>query len=160
MTPSAAPVEGGEKTTAWILLVLAGVANAAGYVFGLWDSPRWFDEVVHGFTILALTLVLAVHLYGRVYTGGHAHPLLLTLAIASLGVGIGAVWEVAEWAYDQWAPGNVILGKWDTVTDLAYDTLGALAAGAIATAMGRGRGGRTDAADAHAESGLARVPRA
>lgn len=140
MTRSGEVMERGEKAVAWVLLAVAGAANAAGYAFGLWDRPRWFDEVVHGFTILALTLVLAVHLYGRVYTGARTHPLLLTFAIASLGVGIGAVWEVAEWAYDQWAQGNVILGKWDTITDLAYDTLGALAAGAMATAMARSRG--------------------
>lgn len=128
-----------EKRTAWILLLIAALANAAGYAFGLWDRPRWFDEAVHGFTTLALTLVLALYLYGRVYTGARTHAVLLTFVIASLGVGIGALWEIAEWAYDQWAAGNVILGKWDTITDLAYDTLGALVAGAMATAMVRGR---------------------
>ena len=163
MTPSTGPVEGGEKTAAWILLLLAGVANAAGYVFGLWDHPRWFDEVVHGFTILALTLMLGLHLYGRVYTGARTHPLLLTFTIASMGVGIGAVWEVAEWGYDQWAAGNVILGKWDTITDLVYDTLGALIAGAVATAMLRVRTPNEGATDAQADAGhpfAAGAPRA
>jgi hypothetical protein len=126
------------RKSAWILLLFAAAANAAGYALGLWRSPVWFDEVVHGFTILALTLVLALHLHGRVYTGARTHPATLTLAVASLGVAIGAVWEIAEWAYDQWiAPGNAILGKWDTITDLGWDTLGALVAAAIATAVVR-----------------------
>lgn len=145
----------GDRRIAWVLIALAVIANAAGYVFGLWDRPVWFDEVVHGYTIMALTLLLALYLYGRVYTGARTHALLLTLAIASLGVGIGAVWEVAEWAYDQWAAGNVILGKWDTITDLGYDTLGALIAGAAATAMVRGRSRNEGEAAPHAGAGHA-----
>ena len=126
------------RKSAWISLLLAAAVNAAGYALGLWHSPLWFDEVVHGYTTFALTLVLAFHLHGRVYTGARTHPATVTLAVASLGVAIGAVWEIAEWAYDQWiAPGNAILGKWDTITDLAYDTLGALVAAAVATAVVR-----------------------
>lgn len=140
MASSTTSAGSADKRTAWVLLAIAALANAAGYAFGLWHSPPWFDEVVHGYTTMALTLVLALYLYGRVYTGARTHAVLLVLVIASLGVGIGAVWEVAEWAYDQWiASGDAILGKWDTITDLVYDTLGALAAGAVATAMVRGR---------------------
>jgi hypothetical protein len=126
------------RKSAWIFLLLAAAVNAAGYALKLWHSPVWFDEVVHGYTTFALTLVLAFHLHGRVYTGARTHPATLTLAVASLGVAIGAVWEIAEWAYDQWlAPGDAILGKWDTITDLGWDTLGALVAAAIATAVVR-----------------------
>ena len=126
------------RKIAWISLLPAAAVNAAGYALGLWHSPVWFDEVVHGYTTFALTLVLAFHLHGRVYTGARTHPATVTLAVASVGVAIGAVWEIAEWAYDQWiAPGNAILGKWDTITDLGYDTLGALVAAAIATAVVR-----------------------
>lgn len=134
------------RKAAWLLLLLAGAANAAGYLLHLWTSPAWFDEAVHGYTIFALTLLLGLHLHGRVYTGARTHPALLTLAVASLGVAVGALWEIAEWAYDQWlAPGNAILGKWDTVTDLGYDTLGALAAAAVATAVARAQpGGRPE----------------
>ncbi|HEU0012114.1 MAG TPA: hypothetical protein VFQ45_00435 [Longimicrobium sp.] len=126
------------RNTAWICLLLAAAANTAGYALGIWHSPVWFDEVVHAYTTFALTLVLAFHLHGRVYTGARTHPATLTLAVASVGVAIGAIWEIAEWAYDQWiAPGDAILGKWDTITDLGYDTLGALIAAAIATAVVR-----------------------
>jgi hypothetical protein len=126
------------RKSAWVFLLLAAAVNAAGYALGLWHTPVWFDEVVHGYTTFALTLVLAFHLHGRVYTGARTHPATVTLAVASLGVAIGAVWEIAEWAYDQWiAPGNAILGKWDTITDLGYDTLGALVAAAVATAVVR-----------------------
>lgn len=138
MFGNADTVGGRARKSAWIFLLLAAAANAAGYALGLWHSPVWFDEVVHGYTTFAITLVLAFHLYARVYTGARTHPATLTLAVASLGVAIGAVWEIAEWAYDQWiAPGNAILGKWDTITDLGWDTLGALVAAAVATAVVR-----------------------
>lgn len=135
---SVATIDTGKKSTAWALLALALAANAAGYLFGLWTHPVWFDEAVHGFTIFALTLVIALYLYGRVLTGARTHALLLTLVIAAVGLGIGGLWEVMEWAYDHWfAAGNAILGKWDTMTDLGYDALGALVAGTVATAMAR-----------------------
>lgn len=135
---SVATIDTGKKSTAWVLLGSALAANAAGYQFGLWTNPAWFDEAVHGFTLFALTLVVGLYLYGRVLAGARAHPLLLTLSVAAVGLGIGGLWEVMEWAYDHWfAAGNVILGKWDTVTDLVHDTLGALLAGVVATAMAR-----------------------
>ncbi len=94
--------------------------------------------MVHGFTTLAITLLLGLYLYGVVYRGASDHLVLLVLCIASVGLAIGAVWEVAEWSYDQfYAPGNAILGKWDTVTDLIVDTLGALVGGLIASLMAR-----------------------
>ena len=50
----------------------------------------------------------------------------------TLGLGFGASWEVAEWAYDQLTAGNAILGKPDTISDLRMDALGALAAAVLA----------------------------
>lgn len=131
-------IDAGERRTAWILLGAAGLLNAAGYAFGLWDRPFWFDEVVHAYTMFAITLVLALRLYDVTLTGAREHGLLLVLTIAAIGVGIGGLWEVAEWAYDQWmAEGDAILGKWDTMVDLIADTAGTLAAGALLLRMVR-----------------------
>lgn len=52
-----------------------------------------------------------------------------------LGLAIGAVWEVAEWGFDQVAPGDVTKGKHDTILDLVMDTLGALLAGRLSLAF-------------------------
>jgi hypothetical protein len=133
---STTEVSGGEKTTAWVLLLIALAANAAGYFLNLWSQFGWYDEVVHTYTTFALTLVLGIYLYGAVLTGALDHGFLLVLTIAGVGLAVGALWEIAEWAYDQWfAQGNAIKGKMDTIIDLILDTVGALIAGMVAKGM-------------------------
>lgn len=128
----------GNRKLAWGLLLVAAAVNAAGYLFNLYPRFVWFDEVVHAYTTFALTLVLALYLYGVVLTGARRHPLLLVLVIASVGLALGALWEVAEWAFDQLVAGDVIKGKPDTIVDLIMDTGGAVAAGWMARSMVRG----------------------
>lgn len=125
----------GSRKLAWGLLLVAVAANAAGYLFNLYPRFAWFDEVVHAYTTFALTLVIALYLYGAVLAGARAHAFLLVLVIAALGLALGALWEVAEWGYDLLARGNVIKGKQDTIIDLVVDTAGALAAGWVARGM-------------------------
>jgi uncharacterized membrane protein YjdF len=81
--------------------------------------------------MFAYTLVVALFAYGTVLTGAREHRLLLVLAVGAVGLTMGALWEVAEWAYDQIVGPNVILGKTDTIVDLVMDTLGALTAGYV-----------------------------
>ena len=132
-------ITGGEKTIAWVLLGIAIAANAAGYFLNWFGRIAWYDDVVHGYTIFALTLVLALSLYGTFLVGARDHGLVFVLTVASVGLAIGGLWEVAEWAYDQWfAQGNAIQGKMDSVLDLVWDTLGALFAGVVARAMAKG----------------------
>ncbi len=59
------------------------------------------------------------------------------LTIASVGLAIGALWEVAEWGFDRIAPGDVIKGKHDTIIDILMDTAGAVLAGPLALILGR-----------------------
>lgn len=128
----------GEKTTAWVLLAIAIAANAAGYFLNWFGKFAWYDDVVHGYTIFALTLVLALYMYAASITGASDHAFLFVLTVASVGLAIGGLWEVAEWAYDQWfAQNNAILGKTDTILDLVWDSLGALVAGVVALVMVR-----------------------
>jgi VanZ family protein len=48
---------------------------------------------------------------------------------------MGALWEIAEWTYDQFVRPNAILSKTDTIVDLIVDTIGALVAGVIRSGM-------------------------
>lgn len=121
------------RALAWALLVLVGLANVAGYAFDLYRWFWWFDRVLHGATIFAVTLWLTLFVWAKALRPGHA--LLLVLLVASVGVASGALWEVAEWAFDQVAPGNVIKGKYDTVIDVVMDTVGAMAAGLLCLAF-------------------------
>ena len=120
------------RAVAWALLVGLGVVNIAGYAFDLYQRFWWFDRVLHGCTILALTLWLAVLVFGRALRGGERHRLLAVLLFACVGVAVGALWEVAEWGFDQVAPGDVIKGKYDTVLDIIMDTAGAAVAALVA----------------------------
>jgi hypothetical protein len=132
------PITSGEKTTAWILLGIAIAANAAGYFLNWFGQIAWYDDVVHGYTIFALTLLLALYLYGASLTGAVDHGFLFVLTAASVGLAIGGLWEVAEWAYDQWfTQGNAIQGKRDTILDLVWDSIGALVAGMVALSMAK-----------------------
>ncbi|HEX2992190.1 MAG TPA: hypothetical protein VHO49_16000 [Anaerolineales bacterium] len=124
-----------EWIVAWGTLTVAILVNAAGYILDLYDRFWWFDDAVHAYTSFSLSLLLALLLYGRVLNGARTHSVLFVLAVAVLGGGIGALWEIAEWGYDQWVPENAILGKTDTIIDLILDTIGALAAGLLSLWM-------------------------
>lgn len=93
----------------------------------LYQRFWWFDRILHACTIFALTLWLALFVCNQVLRDGNG--VLLVLMIASVGLAIGALWEVAEWGFDQIAPGNVIKGKYDTIIDIVMDTAGAVLAG-------------------------------
>lgn len=124
------------RAIAWVLVVIAALANIAAYIFNWYVQFWWFDEVIHAYTIFALTLVLALYAYGTVLTGATQHPLLLVITVAAIGVGIGGVWEVAEWLYDLFlTQHNTIKGTPDRLIDLVMDTLGGLVAGWITVKM-------------------------
>ena len=109
--------------------------NLAGYGLDLFEQFRWYDDVIHAFTSFAWTLLLVLFLYDAVLKGAKAHPVLYVLMVASIGIGLGAVWEIIEWSYDRMIPGNVILGKTDTILDLILDFLGATLAAIVSLRM-------------------------
>ena len=142
------------RAVAWFLLVALGVANAARYALNLYSRFWWFDRFLHACTILAVTLWLALFVCRRVLRRGGppGHAALLVLVIASVGLAIGALWEVAEWGFDRVAPGNVIKGKNDTIIDIVMDTIGALLAGLASLKFLRPQGTRTAASPAAPET--------
>ena len=120
-------------------------------VFSVWPSPLtslvtssicterfwWFDEFLHFFTPLILTLALALRLYDNGLAEIREHKLILALTVACAGVTAATLWEIAEWAYDQLVVADVILGKTDTISDLILGTAGAIVAGAIIVSLTR-----------------------
>ncbi len=121
-----------KQMIAWILLIAAGVANIAGYAFDLYQGFWWFDRVPHACTLLAIALLLAVFVFNTALNRDRGDGLLYVILVASVGVALGAFWEVAEGGFDQVAPGDVIKGKHDTLLDIVMDTAGALLAGFMA----------------------------
>ncbi|HSH76940.1 MAG TPA: hypothetical protein VLA19_00225 [Herpetosiphonaceae bacterium] len=114
-----------------LMLVLAALVNAVGYASDLWQRIALFDDAVHGFTIFALTLPLGLLSSGSRLTLRQGRRFEYVLVVASFGIAVGALWEVAEWAFDLVQPSNVIQGKTDTIIDIIMDTIGALLAAGL-----------------------------
>lgn len=120
-----------ERAVIWSCVFIALLASLAGSLWNLYERIWWFDEVLHTFTAFTLTLLLAVFLYGAVLQGARTRPILFVLTVAGLGLAVGALWEIAEWTYDQLVAGNAILGKRDTIIDMGVDAIGAVIAGVV-----------------------------
>lgn len=120
------------RALAWALAAVMLVANLAGYALDLYQRFWWFDRVLHGGTILAITFWLGLFLCARRLHPSNGRDLGTVLLLACVGIAIGALWEVAEWGADLVLPGDVIKGKHDTIIDLIMDTAGALAGAALA----------------------------
>ena len=119
------------------MLILAGLAAIAGLkpIFNLYDKFWWYDEAVHFFFFFSITLVMSLYAYGALLTGRRRHEILLVLTIAGLGLALGTIWEMIEWAYDLGTPVNSIQGKWDTMTDLSIDFGGSALSGILSVVM-------------------------
>jgi hypothetical protein len=107
------------------LFVIAALLNAGGWVWGLFYPPGPYDEITHAFTIFAFTLAFSFLVYRSMLPVFRQHRLLYLLTIASFGIAIGALWEVAEWLAGKILAIEVIESLDDTITDLIMDSLGA-----------------------------------
>lgn len=111
---------------AWVLAGTAVLANVAGYLYDLYEKWWWFDRVLHGFTLFALTVWLALFYLLDVIQPQRRLGLTTFLLIVAAGIAVGAVWEIAEWTFDLMASSNAIKGKYDTVLDIIMDSIGAV----------------------------------
>ena len=111
-----------------LIFVIAALINAGGWAWDLYNKPGPYDEIAHFFTIFAITLSLGYMFYDEMMEGFYDHPILFVLTIASLGLALGAVWEVIEWVADFFTPKQIVSGLTDTITDIMLDGGGALLA--------------------------------
>lgn len=137
-----------QRTMAWTLFLIGVAIAVVGNWLGWARDISWFDEAMHLYNAFAFTLLLAILLYGNALMGARANGLPLVLTIMLVGLGLGAVWEIIEWGYDQlFTQGSAIKGKTDTMLDLLLDAAGALAAGIVALRLAqRERAGSVGAA--------------
>lgn len=105
-----------------LLFVVAALANGAGWVWGLYSDVFAYDEVVHAYTTFAGSLSLGFALYYSMRA--HFHTAVFGLAIVTMGIAGGAVWEIIEWS---------IINIKDPVPDLIVDSIGAILAGIFGT---------------------------
>jgi hypothetical protein len=110
------------------LFVLAALINAGGWTWDLYNQPGLYDEVAHFFTMFAITLAVGFLFYNELMAGFYDHKLMFVVAIASMGIALGALWEVAEWSADFVIPKQIVSGLFDTITDIILDSAGAILA--------------------------------
>jgi len=113
------------------LFVVAALLNAGGWAFKWYNTIGIYDELAHGFTPFAITLALGYLTYGRMLASFHQQRLLFVLTVASFGIAIGALWEVAEWAADFLVASEVVESIDDIMDDLIMDSIGAVLAGVL-----------------------------
>jgi hypothetical protein len=111
-----------------LVFMIAALINASGWAWDLYNKPGPVDEIAHFFTIFAITLAAGYLLYNRLAVGFFDHRVLFLITIASLGIALGALWEVAEWLADFVIAKQIVSGLPDTITDIMLDSAGAIVA--------------------------------
>jgi uncharacterized membrane protein YjdF len=118
-------------------LIVAMVLLGWGEVLGVYDSWRYYDNVVHTTVPLLLTGLLYVLLM-RLGVLPELHDLTqlhhrvgFFLTALFLGMAIGAGWEIVEWTLDSLTGSSLVISTTDTATDLIWDTIGAGASALI-----------------------------
>jgi len=123
-----------------LALVVAMILTGWGEALGLYDLFPSYDNYVHFLTPMFTSQVAYIAL-ARVEVvpdpRDHAtvpHYVGIFVITASLGLAIGAIWEVIEWSFDGLFGSDLSLGNDDTVGDLIADGLGSLTGGALLVA--------------------------
>ena len=113
-----------------LALIVAMTFTQVGEAIGLYDAVDWYDRVVHvvvpmlGAPVAYVALARAEVLPDpRDDTGLHRRRGIFIVTVA-LGVAIGGLWEIAEWAADGTLGSNLSENNDDTVGDLIADTAG------------------------------------
>lgn len=101
-----------------LLFVAAALANGAGWVWELYSQVIGYDELVHAYTTFAASLSFGFTLYYSMRA--HFRTVTFALAVVTMGIAAGAIWEMFEWT---------IIKVHDPVPDLMVDTVGAIVAG-------------------------------
>jgi len=111
-----------------LIFMIAALINAGGWAWDLYNQPGPYDEIAHFFTMFAITLAFGFLLYRELMESFFNRRFMFVLTIASLGIAIGALWEVIEWLADFVVPKQIVSGLFDTITDIMLDSAGAFLA--------------------------------
>ena len=121
------------------LLFMVGMwLQAWGNALRLFENISWWDNLVHlavPFSSVPVLYVL-LHRLGLLHHGiddeGHParHYIGIAIFATTMGLSIGAIYEVYEYVVVNWLDAPLAIGYADTIFDLTLDTLGA-ALGAV-----------------------------
>jgi hypothetical protein len=108
------------------------VGDGVLYSFRPFDSLPRYDQVVHAFGFFSATLAAWEALRAAVRPLGTLRPTAGPVAAAVLiGLGLGAVNELVEFAATEILPETNVGGYRNTGWDLVSNTVGAIAAGVV-----------------------------
>lgn len=124
-------------------LTVAMALQGFGETFGLYDQFVRFDDLVH-FTLPMLTAPVIYIALARLdvvpdpRSETHLqHYIGIAVVTASLGIAVGALWEIYEWRSDAWLGTELSEGNDDTNGDLVRDSFGSLAGAGLLVAWAR-----------------------
>ncbi|WP_336659883.1 hypothetical protein [Leucobacter sp. USHLN153] len=128
-----------------IVFSLVVLAAAWSNVIDLYRTVAWWDIVMHAVT-MAVLVPLVYLLLARAgvvppssapssapssppSVPGRPRKRVPLVLFPTLGLALGALWEMVEWAGFEWISDEIYVDYADTIGDLAVGGLGALAAG-------------------------------
>jgi hypothetical protein len=120
-----------------LALIVALAFTQGGEALNLYDALPWYDRVVHVLVPMLSSQVFYLCL-ARIEVMPDPrqetlprHEAGMFVAVFSLGLAVGALWEIFEWSSDGLFGSNLSEGNTDTVGDLIADAAGSLAGGAL-----------------------------
>ena len=120
-----------------LALIVAMTLTQGGEAAGLYDTWAWYDRVVH-FVVPMLTSQVLYLCLARIEVLPdpqqetlRRHDAGMFVVTFAMGLAVGAVWEIFEWASDELFGSDLSQGNVDTVGDLIADGTGSLAGGAL-----------------------------
>jgi hypothetical protein len=111
--------------------------QAYAEVTGVYDAVGWFDRLVHVTLPLLTAPVIYIGLARLEVVPDPRdethlpHYVGVGVVTAALGLSVGALWEIVEWASDALAGTDLSEGNSDTVGDLVADTVGSVLGAAL-----------------------------
>ncbi|KQP01849.1 hypothetical protein ASF30_04620 [Leifsonia sp. Leaf264] len=109
-----------------VTMLIAAWSN----VFDLYTEIVGWDKIVHAALTGAVTiLVVTAAQRGGLLPQTGSPRFALVLSGAAVGLAVGSIWEMLEWAGHTFTDAVIFVGYDDTIGDLAADGVGGLIAG-------------------------------
>ncbi len=120
------------------VLAIMMTLNAIELAWNLYNIPGPYDETAHFYTAFGVTLILG-YFVSRAMHWSARRAWLYILIAASIGLSMGALWEIGEWSIDHFnlLSFKLVSGLDDTVTDMMFDTIGSLMGAVVLYTMQR-----------------------
>ncbi|WP_144761080.1 hypothetical protein [Curtobacterium sp. 9128] len=116
-------------------VVLCALVFVAGWssVLEWYTTVFGWDKIVHLLLLGALSALVGVigADLGVLPDARSVHRVTAVVVCGVVGLAIGGLWEMFEWAGHTYLDASIYVGYDDTIGDLAADTLGAVVAGFV-----------------------------